>query len=250
MDERFFDAADGGPASLELRSIDGATFRVLRQIGYLDPHFDEPFVVPATLDTFATDLTSVPTPFLWLVSKVGPQLLPAVLHDGMVAEDGEKRSYLGPDVDRTQADRIFRDAMIHVGVGIVRSWLIWAAVALATIWVAVRPRWAARGGLLVTFVGIAALGVVATLDLVDVWDVLPWMGAAPWWQEAAFGILFAIAIPLAVSLLWRRRWSQVAIGGVALATLLHVTIAVLTVSAVYLAAERLLSRRRAVHGAA
>lgn len=240
MDDRFFDVADGGPPRLELASLDGAHFQMLRQVGYHDPHYDQPFVIPADLDTFVTDLTSVPAFFRWLVSKVGPQLLPAVLHDGLVAEVDGPPTHLGPDVNRTESDRIFRDAMIHVGVDVLRSYLIWSAVALATIWLAVRPRSAVRGGLVATFGGITVLGVLATLDLFDVWDVLPWMGAAPWWQELLWGGLFAVVIPLVVSLLWRGRWAQVAIAGVALATLLHVTVAVALVSVLYVVAERLL----------
>lgn len=241
MDTRFFDPVNGGPAELELRSIDGASFRVLRRIGYHDPAHEQPFVVPAALEEFTTDLTSVPTAFRWLVSQVGAHLLPAVLHDGLVPDVAGQPSHDGPAVDRTEADRIFRDAMIHVGVGRVRAFLMWSAVSVATAWADVQPRWVVRTGLVVTFGSIAVLGVLATLDLLDVWDVLFWMGARPWWQELARGIAFAVLVPLVVSLVWGRRWAQVAIAGVALATLLHVTVVISVITLAYLAVERLVS---------
>ena len=52
----FYDAETGGVLRLELRSVDGRDFTLLRRFGYRSPDHAEPFVVPADLDTFTTDL--------------------------------------------------------------------------------------------------------------------------------------------------------------------------------------------------
>lgn len=240
---RFFDVDTGGPLRLELASHDGTRFRLLRQFGYRDPQHAEPFVVPASLSSFLTDLTSVPWFFAWLVPRTGPHLPAAVLHDGLVSDDPAEVSYTGPPVDRVEADRIFRDAMLDTGTGVVRTWLVWTAVTLATAWRALRPRWAWRARVAGLFGVVAVLGTIATADLFDLVDVLPWMGDRPWPAELALGALAALVIPAALALTWGRLWRAAAIAGVALAFLLHVTAAVVTVFGVYLLAERLLRRR-------
>lgn len=237
--ERFFDAETGGPLRLELVSHDGTRFRLLRRLGYSDPAHDQPFVVPARLDTFLTDLTSVPWFFTWLVPRTGPHLPAAVLHDGLVSDHPAESSYLGPAVDRVEADRIFRDAMGHAGAGPVRSWLAWAAVTLPTAWWSMRPAWLWRLRVAGLFGLVLVLGTLATLDLFDVAGLLPWMGDRPWWAELGLGILAAIVLPLALSFTWGRLWRAAAIGGVALALLLHVTAAVVALYGVYALAERL-----------
>lgn len=240
--ERFFDVATGGPLRLELASHDGTRFRMLRQLGYRDPQHPEPFVVPARAETFLTDLTSVPWFFTWLVPRTGPHLPAAVLHDGLVSDDALENSYAGPPVDRVEADRIFRDAMIHAGSGPVRAWLSWTAVTLPTAWWSLRPRWLWRVRVAGFLAVVVALGVVATLDLVDVVSVLPWMGNRPWWAEVVLGALAAVVVPVLLASTWGRLWRAAAIGGVALALLLHVTVAVVAVYGVYAAVERLLRR--------
>src|SRR5690606_389639 len=88
----FFDWQDGGPLRLELRSIDGRDFTLLRRIGYRSRRYDEPFGVPADPEHFTTDLASVPWMFGWLVPRSGEFTPAAVLHDGLVLPGG----YLGP----------------------------------------------------------------------------------------------------------------------------------------------------------
>ena len=61
----FFDARDGGPLRLELRSVDGRDFTLLRRLGYATEEYPEPFVVPRDLEDFATDFASVPHVFTW-----------------------------------------------------------------------------------------------------------------------------------------------------------------------------------------
>lgn len=240
--DRFFDVETGGPVQLRLQQR-GTRFRVLRQIGYRDPGHDEPFVVPADTATFETDLTSVPWFFAWLVPRLGTHLPAAVLHDGLVSDGHEGRTYLGPHVDHLAANRILRDAMGHLGTPRIRRWTVWAAVTVATAFTSLRPRWRWLPVVLATVVPVVVLGVVATLDLVDVWDALPWMGARPWHVELGLGGLLALVIPLGLSSLWGALWPAGAIAGVMLALLLHVTLMVVTVYGLYRVAESVVSAR-------
>jgi hypothetical protein len=238
--ERFFDPATGDKMVLQLEP-DGARFRILRPFGYRDPRYDEPFVVPADVVTFRTDLASIPWFFAWLVPGLGSHLPAVLLHDGLVVNPDEGKTHVGPDVDREEADRILRDAMASLGTPVVRRWLMWTAVILATAITALRPRWRWVPLVVGTLLLVGGLGVVATLDLLDVADVLPWMGDRPLAAEVAGGALFALAVPLAVSVLWGRLWKAGAIAGVALALLLHVTAAVAAVYSIYWVLERLVS---------
>lgn len=231
----FFDAVDGGPLRLELRSVDGRDFSLLRRIGYTTQEYPQPFVVPRDLDDFATDFASVPHLFTWLVPRSGEFLPAAVLHDALVRPG----RYTGPDVTRHEADRIFRRAMIGLGTGRVRAWLMWSAVTIGTLW---SSGSLARRTLLVSLIGlVAVLGTAATLDFFDLVNVLPWMGARPWPVELALGAAFAVIVPSVLALTWGRLWPAGVIVGVALALLLHVTAALLVVYGVYLVLERLVS---------
>lgn len=238
--DRFFDAEAGGEVRLQLEA-DGAGFRVLRQIGYRDRHHDEPFVIPADPEHFRTDLASIPWMFAWLVPGLGSHLPAVLVHDGLVVRRGEGKTHIGPDVDRVEADRILRDAMADLGTPVLRRWLMWTGVTLATAVSVLRPRAYWVAAVVGTMTLIAVLGVIATLDLFDVWDVLPWMSGRPWWLELAGGAAFAVVVPLMLSPLWRRLWQAGAIAGVSLALLLHVSVAVVVVYGVYWLAERLVS---------
>jgi hypothetical protein len=238
---RFYDVETGGPIQLQLEQH-GADFKVLRQFGYRDPRYEGPFVVPDDVEEFSTDLASIPALFVWLVPGLGSHLPAVVLHDALVVPPGCPPTHIGPPVDREEADRILRDAMASLGTPRIRRWLMWTGVMLATAWSTLSPRWwwwTLVGG---TIAVVSALGLLATADLLDVWNVLPWMGDRPWWSEVAFGAVFALAIPLLVSLAWGRRWRVGAITGVALAFLLHVTIILFLLLGVYWVAETLVSR--------
>lgn len=238
--ERFFDPATGGTMVLQLEP-DGAKFRILRQLGYRDPHHPEPFIVPADVAGFRTDLASIPWFFAWLVPGIGTHLPAVLVHDALVLDPGEEKAHVGPDVDREEADRILRDAMASLGTPLVRRWLMWSAVILATAFRSLRPRWWWASLVVGSLVLVASLGAVATLDLLDVADLLPWMGERAWPVELATGAAGALLIPLATSVLWGRLWRAGAISGIALALLLHVTAAVMLVYGLYWLLERVLS---------
>ena len=119
----FCDPVTGGPVHLDLRSVNGEEFRLLGRIGYVSDLCADMFVAPDDLETFRTDLASVPAVLRWFVPRSGPFLPAAVLHDAMV-EPGIH--YLGPRVTRREADAIFREALVELGTGVVRARLMWA----------------------------------------------------------------------------------------------------------------------------
>ena len=242
---------------LERHSEDGVeSFAMRRRIGYRDREVGQ-ILVPAGPD-FRTDLTSVPWLFTWLVPKTGAHLPAALLHDGLVADrDGSGSSYVADrDIPRDQADRILRDAMADTGTGPIRRWLVWSAVATATIFAGSadwsRARWAAyRIAAAVTIGVVLVLGTLATFDLFDAFGVaLPWMGHRVWWQEVIGGFAGAVAIPFVLGLTWGRFRVAGAVLGVLLAVLLHVSLALLLLTGLYQGLERLARRFPALMGAA
>lgn len=72
-----------------------------------------------------TDLASVPWFLWWFISSHGRHTRAALVHDHLLTE---------PEVDRTEADLIFREALEESGVSWVRRWFMWAGVTLATRW--------------------------------------------------------------------------------------------------------------------
>lgn len=252
---------DGGPVGglpdpsaeprivLERHLDDGVeSFGMRRAIAYRDRDLGE-LVVPAS-DAFRTDLTSVPWLFTWLVPRTGAHLPAALLHDGLVGGVDDELSYRSTEghvVTRDAADRVFRDAMADTGTGVVRRWVVWSAVTVATIYVGSEAwsraqlwgyRLAAGASLLV----VLALGALATVDLLDGAVLVPWMGDRPWWSELLSGLAAAIVVPAVLSLAWGRFRVAGAVLGVLLAVLLHVTVALLVLTAGYLAAERVARR--------
>jgi uncharacterized protein DUF1353 len=242
--DRFFNA-DGGPGSpmeielMRLFANDLEQWSLAKRIAYLDRHHSVPFEVPPPLPfDFKSDLTSVPQMFTWLVPKTGAHLPAALLHDGLVWDPKEElQSYVGDTIDRVEADRIFRDAMADVGTPLIRRWLIWTAVSLATV-AGIKPKLRAIACYL-TLVVVVVLGYIATLDLFDQIEVLPWMGDRRLWVELISGTVMAVVIPAVLSLVWFKkiRWAGF-IAGIALAVLLHATLVIAATTAVYQVAER------------
>ena len=239
---------------LERHAEEGVeTFELARRLAYLDRHVGE-LLVPADAD-FRTDLTSVPALFTWLVPKTGAHLPAALLHDALVAARVDPSSYEsteGHEVDRVEADRIFRDAMADTGTGVIRRWIVWTAVTVATVFVGREvpwsraKHWSYRIAAAATIATILYLGYISTCDLFDRSWVgavgVPWMGERSFWAELVGGLAGAIVLPLALSLLWGRLRMAGAIAGVMLAVLLHVTVGLAVIAATYLGLERLARR--------
>ncbi len=93
--------------------------QAIRYVGNRDT-----FDVPAG---FETDFASVPRVFVWLIPKYGKYTKAAILHDWLCDESKAGR------FDRADADGTFRRAMRELGVSFLRRWLMWAAVASATL---------------------------------------------------------------------------------------------------------------------
>lgn len=228
-------------------------FRMDRRLGYRDRELGD-ILVPADPESFVTDLTSVPTVFTWLVPKDGAHLPAALLHDGLSYSACDVPSYVsveGHRIDAVEADRVFRDAMADTGTGCVRRWLMWTAVTMATLFTGrgtALPRavlWWHRGAVAGTVLVVVLLGLAATVDLLDLdWPVpgVPWMPEADLGQELAQGLAGAVVVPFLLAASWGRFWVAGVITGLALALLLHVTIAVVAVTLVYRAAEILVGR--------
>lgn len=229
-------------------------FRMLRRLAYASEEYGE-LLVPADLGSFSSDLASVPALFTWLVPKTGAHLPPALLHDGLVHDRGPQ-TYVSTDghvIDRVAADEVFRVAMRDNGTGPVRVWLVWSAVTLGTIWrgsvlwsraMHLRYLLAAAGTLLL----VAVLGVIATLDLLDLVAWLPWMGADRGLAtELLGGLAGAVVIPLLLGLTWGRFAVAGAVSGIALAVLLHVSVFLAAITGLYQTAEWV-ARRRPVAG--
>ena len=223
-------------------------FQLRRRIGYRDRHCGD-LLVPRDCATFYSDLTSVPALFTWLVPKSGDHLPAALIHDGLVRAEGAEQDHIGPDMNRVEADRVFRDAMADSGTGVIRRWIVWTAVTLATMWAqqgtatSARLRAYYRWVMVLTLGSIAWLGYQATADLVDRsgrwWCTyeLFWVAGDTWWKELLSGAAGAVLVPLALSLLWGRFRQAGAIAGVMLGALFHVSLALLMLSGVYLVLE-------------
>ncbi|WP_327692622.1 DUF1353 domain-containing protein [Streptomyces sp. NBC_00459] len=216
-------------------------FKMQRRIAYNDRHLGE-LLVPRRTRTFCSDLTSVPTLFTWLVPKTGEHLPATLLHDGLIHPSGDPTytSTNGHVVHRVEADRVLRDAMADAGTALIRRWLIWSAVAMATMldgsgtgWSKGR-KWYYRLTAGVTLLLVFALGIYAFFDLFDAHiPKLPWMGDRPWFVEVVGGLSGAVVIPLVLALFWGRFRIAGAVVGVSLAVLLPVTVALLVPTLIY-----------------
>lgn len=228
-------------------------FAMERRIAYRDRHLGE-LLVPRVTHTFRSDLTSVPALFTWLVPKTGQHLPATLLHDGLIhpPDDVTYVSTDGHVVLRAEADRVLRDAMADAGTALIRRWLVWSAVATATMldgagtgW-SKAQLWRYRAAAGLTVLVVAVLGVCATLDLFDVHVTgvpqLPWMGDRGWFAELSGGLAGAVVIPLVLAVFWGPFRIAGAVVGVTLAVLLHVTVALLALTAFYRMLEWLTRR--------
>ena len=230
-------------------------FALLATVSYYDRDHDRTITVPNAFAEYTTDLTSVPAWFTWLVPKSGTHLPAALVHDGLVCDPTKNPTYTvvppGAPIDRIDADVVFRNAMRDAHVGLIRRWLVWAAVTTASLWQGPRREWPTRNKLYYRTViaalvlVVAYLGACATVQLVDrdyawAWD-LPWMPEGSWWVEIGYGLAGAIVLPSVLSATWGKYWRAGLIAGVALAALFHVTLAIGILGLVYQGLERVVA---------
>ena len=250
---RFYDpgAGPGSEIVVALERVPGKgaeEWYLTHKIAYRDREFEkngEPdIVVPRDQHDFRTDLTSVPQFMTWLVGRTGVHLPAALIHDALtepfLGRDGDgkiRKDWIGPaEITQLQADRIFRDAMADLGTPVIRRWLVWSAVTMPTAWSVSKVR-AALGYL--GLLGIVVLGWFATLDLFDKGAWLPWMGDdMPWGWELLSGAAMAVIVPIVLCVVWPQGTRKAGmITGIALAALIHVTVAVGAVTFAYHVAE-------------
>lgn len=215
-------------------------FRLMRRLGYRDRRLGD-LLVPSDPEGFATDFASVPQAFRWLLPNTGTYLPAAILHDGLVGDAGQPASYIsveGHEVTWDEANRVFRDAMADTGTSLMRRWLLWTGVTLAVMVVGRQTdwspaeKWRRRITAIGTLLALVVLGLWTTADLLDVVGGVPWMGEGPLWTRLLTGAAGAITVPLVLAQLWGRFRVAGMIIGTAVALLLHVTIAVLALTAV------------------
>jgi hypothetical protein len=217
-------------------------FGLLSPITRFDPRYSEAHIVPRDPATFHSDLTSVPRVFTWLIPRTGAHLPAAILHDALVSNPPQAS---GPHVDRLEADRIFRDAMGELGTSLLRRWLMWTAVVIATIHCGATPSpWRHRMALYLSAVLIVGLGIIGTLCVVGVPvfrdgpDPMSWMADWSWPVRMMAAAAAAVITPIVLAPLWGSLWRAGLIAGWALAALLHVTALLLAFSLIFWGLER------------
>ena len=137
----FFGAAPGDQPTFVLEWTEGDSFAMRERFGYRDAETGDMFIVPRDLGRFATDFASVPSQLTWLVPRIGSHLPAAVLHDALVSDPDAPTDHLGPEVEREEADKIFRVAMRELDVPTIRRWLMWLGVSAGTAFSERRSRW-------------------------------------------------------------------------------------------------------------
>ncbi|MEL6890878.1 MAG: DUF1353 domain-containing protein [Actinomycetota bacterium] len=145
-----------------------------------------------------TDLASVPPFMRWFENSYGSHTLAAIIHDQLIVDEPNGGA-LGSDI---AADLVFREMMRSAGVGWLRRWIMWTAVALRTRWVAGGRRQAS----------VALWGVLSLVGITGfIWGVVRTVGG-----DGGIGLMLgAIALGLAASVLWGR---QIGAGLIAMAT--------------------------------
>ncbi|HWL37499.1 MAG TPA: DUF1353 domain-containing protein [Frankiaceae bacterium] len=217
----FRDKTGGNPAKYVLIRQPGRgkpSYKLGEQFSYTERDKPTPrYVVPKDGVEFTTDLASIPGFATWLVPRDGTHTPAALLHDALVND------LASVQVDRHQADSIFRDAMGELGVAFLRRWMMWTAVSLQTL--VTTGRWWKRAwyALVIALTILISLWLsgVASGDLLhgDLSKPFPYLHPDTSWRPAWSNDLSLLGfeakwlIPIAV-VLWLR---HIGIGIIALA---------------------------------
>jgi hypothetical protein len=181
-----------GDPDVLLKQVGPNLFQLLQGFRYQVPPSGVIHLVPAhdpdrppTAPNNSTDLASVPYWLWWFVASHGRHTRAALLHDQLVDVQ---------NIDRVEADRVFRLALEESDVRWMRRWLMWTAVSIATMVSKARARFAAFVGMLVLFVGLLVAWPVGWLsDLPG--DIPAWV---PVLVVLVAGFAFGLLWPLAV----------------------------------------------------
>ena len=217
-----FEVADPS-GSVGIIQIDDARFVVVHSFRHTNQHV-EAYLVRELIDrglgadaaraavdaarTFTprednpTDLASIPRFMRWFENPYGRHSLAALIHDELITEEVNGGA-LGSD---TLADRFFREMMRTSGVPCLKRWIMWAAVAL-------RSRFVAGGFRRVSVVAwllASVVGIACAVDALGAW-LLDWPApVAAGWLLAA-----AVALPFLAAPLWGRQWGASLVSAVA-----------------------------------
>jgi len=182
------DGEGPGDPEVTLKQVGPNSFQLLHGFRYQVPSDGDIHLVPAhdpdlppTAPNNSTDLASVPFWLWWFVASYGLHTRAALLHDQLVDMT---------QIDRVEADRVFRLALEESKVRWMRRWLMWAAVSMATMALKTRARFAAFVGTLFLLVGLLAA-----------WP-LGWLSDAPGDVPAWAPALVVFAAGFAYGLLW------------------------------------------------
>lgn len=119
---------------------DGNTWVLREQFAYyVGQNPSENLVVVP--EGFVTDFATVPAILRWYVNNWGAHGNAAVIHDWLYWEQTSRSGF-----NREQADQIFLDGMVVLGVGSIRRHSIYWAVRLFGWWAWRRNRWDRNDG--------------------------------------------------------------------------------------------------------
>jgi len=181
-----------GEPEVVLKQVGPNSFQLLHGFRYQVPPEGVIHLVPAhdpellpTAPNNSTDLASVPFWLWWFVASYGLHTRAALLHDQLVDVQ---------QIDRVEADRVFRLALEESKVRWMRRWLMWTAVSIATMLRKTRARFAAFVGALVLLVALLLAWPFGWLsDLPG--DVPAWVPALVVFVAGfAFGRLWSLAV--------------------------------------------------------
>lgn len=99
------------------------TWRLLEDLTYRGA--TDLYTVPAG---YVTDFATVPDFLVWVINKTGPYTRAAVVHDWLITDEIPAKRVTSQDTDG-----IFRRIMREEGTPLVRRWVMWAAVRLASL---------------------------------------------------------------------------------------------------------------------
>ena len=219
---RFYTPGTPDPARWMLERYDVGTYRVTEQIEYLDRD-GYSYVFPLDVNTNNTDFASIPWFLTWLVPRDGRHTPAAIMHDSFIGGHRDvDYSTTRPDgVGDEHADYLFREAMEHAQVGLVRRWMMWAGVSIRTMSLS-DDRKKDNGDPKLNPVKIGLVGVVVVawavvsalieLDVPDFqrpgWHV-PWFGNRPWYAEIFHSLVVtataSAAFAMVIGLILRKR---------------------------------------------
>jgi hypothetical protein len=191
----FLDGSGGLPARFALRQVDDDTFELLEPFKFYWELNGEELEVRSDL-IGDTDLASIPSFLGWFARRHGRHTPAALLHDQLITPDTSNLP-ANQRMSATEADLLFREALLACDVPVVKSWVLWTGVTLRTRF-SRRP--SGRVGIVAWF--IAALVGTATL-IYGLVTNLPLL------------IALALVAPIPFALLWGQQFRAGLIAGYA-----------------------------------